>query len=88
MVQTSGALPVRAFARAAARVALRPPLWGVAVRQLVATSPPGWWKRPPFVPRPDRAYLRFRTETAYGPEAKPGPDDLVAYLRWCKERSR
>ncbi|HEY5014701.1 MAG TPA: hypothetical protein VIK61_18600 [Acidimicrobiia bacterium] len=88
MVQTSGALPMRAFARAAIRVVLTPPLWGVAVRQLVAASPPGWWKRAPFVPRPDRAYLRFRTETAYGPGARPGRDDLVAYLRWCKERSR
>jgi hypothetical protein len=35
---------------------------------------------------PDRAYLRFRLETAYGPDQAPVPDDLVAYLRWCRER--
>jgi hypothetical protein len=82
------AVPLRAFVPAAARVVMKPSLWGIALRQLVATSPEGWWRRPPFAPRPDRAYLRFRTETAYGPEARPGPDDLVAYLRWCKGSSR
>jgi hypothetical protein len=81
-------VPVRAFVPGATRVVLTPPLWGIALRQLVATSAPGWWRRPPFVPRPDRAYLRFRTETAYGPGARPGPDDLAAYLRWCREAVR
>lgn len=78
----------RTFIPAAVRVVLTPSLWWIALRQLVATSPPGWWRRPPFAPRPDRAYLRFRTETAYGPDACPGRDDLVAYLRWCKESAR
>jgi hypothetical protein len=82
------AVPLRAFVPALARVLLRPGLWGVALRQLVATSPPGWWRRAPFTPRPDRAYLRFRAETAYGPDARPGRDDLVAYLRWCKGCAR
>jgi hypothetical protein len=81
-------LPVRAFLPAAARVAIAPSLWGTAARQLVATSPRGWWRRPPFAPRPDPAYLRFRTETAYGPDARPAPHDLVAYLRWCKGSGR
>jgi hypothetical protein len=85
---TAGAVPLRAFVPAAVRVVLRPSLWGVALRQLTATSPPGWWRRAPFAPCPDRAYLRFRTETAYGPDARPGRDDLVAYLRWCKESAR
>jgi hypothetical protein len=88
MVRTSGGVPKRAFAPAVARVVLTPALWGVALRQLVATSPPGWWRRAPFIPRPDPDYLRFRTETAYGPDARPGRDDLVAYLQWCRGRPR
>jgi hypothetical protein len=81
-------LPARAFISAAGRVVVKPSLWGIALHQLVVTSPAGWWRRPPFVPRPDPAYVRFRTATAYGPDAHPGRDDLVAYLRWCKERAR
>jgi hypothetical protein len=84
----STTVAARSFIPAAVRVVLKPSLWGIALRQLAATSPPGWWRRAPFAPRPDRAYLRFRTETAYGPDARPGPDDLVAYLRWCKESGR
>jgi hypothetical protein len=78
----------RAFIPAAVRVALKPSLWGVALRQLFATSPRGWWRHFPFAPRPDPAYVRFRAETAYGPDARPGRDDLVGYLRWCKESAR
>jgi hypothetical protein len=81
-------VPARSFIPAAVRVVLTPSLWGIALRQLAATSRPGWWRRVPFVPRPDPAYVRFRTETAYGPDARPGRDDMVAYLRWCKESAR
>ncbi len=88
MSPSSRPVRLRAFVPAAVRVAAHPELWGTAWRQLVATSVPGWWRRAPFVPRPERAYVRFRTETAYGPGARPGRDDLVAYLRWCKERGR
>ena len=91
MVQGSrpgGSLPLRAFLPAATRVVCTPSVWGVALRQLGAMSPPRWWRRAPFAPRPDPAYVRFRTETAYGPEARPAPGDLVAYLRWCKAAGR
>jgi len=91
MVQRSRAgrpLGLRAFVPAAARVVRTPSVWGVAVRQVLAMSPPHWWRRAPFTPRPDREYVRFRTETAYGPDARPGADDLVAYLRWCKAAGR
>jgi hypothetical protein len=91
MVQRSragGRTRLRAFAPAAVRVVCTPSVWGAALRQLVATSPARWWSRAPFTPRPDPAYLRFRTETAYGPDARPGRDDLVAYLRWCKAAGR
>ncbi|MDQ1466876.1 MAG: hypothetical protein QOH10_1291 [Actinomycetota bacterium] len=84
----AGELRARTFGPAVLRVVLTPSLWGTALRQLSATSPRGWWRRAPFAPRPDAAYIRFRIETAYGPDARPGRDDLVAYLRWCKGSAR
>ena len=65
---------------------VRPSLWGVAVRQARVLARPGWWRRWPFLPLPDAAYLRFRLLTAYGDaERMPEADDLVAYLHWCRE---
>ena len=67
-------------------VALRPALWGIAMRQARLLARPGWWRRRPFLPLPDAAYLRFRMLTAYGDPARtPVPADVVAYLRWCRE---
>ncbi len=64
---------------------VHPSLWPVALRQLFVLAPPGWWRRPPFLPLPDGAYLRFRMQTAYGAErTAPTGHDLVTYLRWCK----
>jgi hypothetical protein len=34
---------------------------------------------------PDRDYVRFRMQTAYGSAGNPDPEDLVAYLNWCRE---
>ena len=45
----------------------------------------GGWKRPPFLPLPDRDYVQFRMQTAYGSKGRPEPGDLVAYLNWCRE---
>ena len=70
-------------AAAAVAVALRPALWGVAVRQALRMAVPGWWRRWPPVPRPDPDYLRFRFQTAFG-EGGPAPADVVAYLKWCR----
>lgn len=62
-----------------------PGLWLTAVRQAYLLAPGGWWKRRPFLPVPDREYLRFRMVTAYGmPDRDPDPDDVVTYLRWCR----
>jgi len=72
----------------AVAVAVRPWLWPVALRQAFRLARRGWWRRPPFLPLPDPAYLRFRLETQYGdPEHRAEPADVVAYLRWCR-RSR
>jgi len=37
---------------------------------------------------PDREYLRFRLETQYGSGGDLDPDDLLAYLGWCREQRR
>jgi hypothetical protein len=70
---------------AALAVLMRPRLWAVAVRQIFVLAAPGWWRRAPFLPLPDRAYLRFRLVTAYGdPSHAPEPADIVTYLQWCR----
>jgi hypothetical protein len=62
-----------------------PALWMTAIVQLGRLAAPGWWRRLPFLPLPDRDYLRFRMITAYGdPEREPEPADLVTYLEWCR----
>ena len=72
-------------APAAAAVAVRPRLWGIAVAQTFRLAAPGWWRRWPPVPLPAPEYLRFRLQTAFGDAgASPSPADVVAYLDWCK----
>jgi hypothetical protein len=74
------------WAASALAVVRRPSLWGIALRQARVLARPGWWRRRPFLPLPDANYLRFRMQTAYGDEARPpDPNDLVAYLHWCRE---
>jgi hypothetical protein len=65
-------------------VAARPSLWAAALRQAGRLARPRWWRRAPFLPVPDREYLRFRFETQYG-NAPPEPADVVTYLRWCRQ---
>jgi hypothetical protein len=81
-------MTLRWLLRAALAVAPLPSLWVTAVRQLFALAAPGWWKRPPFLPLPSPAYLRFRLETVYGGlgDRPLEPADLVGYLRWCRAR--
>jgi hypothetical protein len=74
---------------AARAVLVRPWLWPIAARQARRTCPRGWWRRPPFVPVPDPAYLGFRLETQYGArDVAPVPADLVAFLEWCRTNER
>lgn len=73
----------------AGAVLVRPWLWATAARQVMVLAPPRWWRRPPYLPLPDPAYLAFRLETMYGQRARPPqPGDVVAYLRWCRMHRR
>jgi hypothetical protein len=43
----------------------------------------GWWRRPPFLPLPDREYLAWRLHTAYGEERSVPPlQDVLRFARW------
>jgi len=43
-----------------------------------------WFRRAPFLPIPDRAYLRWRMLTAYGDaNAVPTVEDVARYVRWA-----
>lgn len=45
-----------------------------------------WWARAPYLPLPDRAYLRWRMYTAYADEgAVPPIEDVVRFARWRRE---
>jgi hypothetical protein len=45
-----------------------------------------WWARAPFLPLPDREYLRWRMYTAYADEAAVPPlEDVVRFARWRRE---
>ena len=79
-------LPGKGFwARAAVLVLVRPSLWSTALAQAHRLARPRWWTSAPYLPLPDRAYLRFRFETQYGSAGRPAPHDLVAYLEWCRD---
>lgn len=48
-----------------------------------------WWASPPFLPLPDRTYLRWRMYTAYGEEdALPPARDVERFARWRRELLR
>ncbi|HEU5169569.1 MAG TPA: hypothetical protein VFU46_03475 [Gemmatimonadales bacterium] len=76
-------------ARLAARAALRPRLALDLLRMAWAFRRREWWRRPPFLPVPDRAYLRWRMYTAYADEdAVPPVDDVIRFARWRRETMR
>jgi hypothetical protein len=71
--------------RASAAIAVRPGLWAIAVTQVFVLARHRWWRTAPFLPVPDRAYLRFRLQTMYGDaDRAPDPRDVVTYLHWCQ----
>jgi hypothetical protein len=75
-LRLSTSLAVRALRHPATGVALLRVAWRFRRR--------GWWRRPPFLPLPDRTYLRWRMHTAYGEyDSVPPADDVVRYARWA-----
>ncbi|MEO0604487.1 MAG: hypothetical protein AAF211_23840 [Myxococcota bacterium] len=81
--------PLKTMVVAIRVLAPRPWLWGTALRQLRNFAPDGWWRRPPFLPIPDRALLEFRATTQYGdPDHPAESEDLLAWLEWCRAEAR
>ena len=69
-------LTARSAANPAVAVALLRVAWRFRRR--------GWPLRFPFLPLPDRDYVRWRMYTAYGTEdAVPPADDVIRYARWA-----
>ena len=70
----------------AGRAVARPRLALDLLRTLWAFRRRGWYGRPPYLPLPDQAYLRWRMYTAYADEsAVPPADDVVRFARWRRE---
>jgi len=74
----------------AARLTVRALLNPVVARDLVAAGwafrRRDWLRRPPFLPLPDRDYLRWRMYTAYGDEAAVPPvEDVIRFARWRRK---
>jgi hypothetical protein len=78
----------RFWSAATIAVVRRPRLWPTAVVQARRLARPQWWRRPPFLPLPERDYLLHRLETQYGRDHEPEPHDVVAYLEWCRDMTR
>ena len=82
---SNAARSVRAQFRSIITMLWHPSLIVTALIVARGLVPSKWWRRPPFLPIPDRAWLEFRLETAYGSKGfAPPEEDLVGYLRWCK----
>lgn len=74
---------------ASGAVIVRPRLWVTALRQVRRMAPRGWYRRPPFVPVPDRAWLAFRLTTMYGDAShRPDAHAIVAWLEWARRIDR
>ena len=72
--------------RLAGRAVLNPRLALDLLRAAWAFRRRDWWRRPPFLPLPDRTYMRWRMYTAYADEnAVPPADDVIRFARWRRE---
>jgi len=75
--------------RAAIAVLAHPSLWFTAARQMTRLVPARWWSRSPHLPVPSREYLAFRLQTQYGDtQHTVEPEDVLNYLRWCRDWER
>ena len=85
--ELTAVVPVRSLLPVAGKLTLHPRLWPTAIRQLKRLAAKGWWRRPPFLPIPDSAYLEFRSATMYGGGhgARLNPTDVIEWLEWCRQ---
>lgn len=75
--------------KALAAVVAHPSLAPEALRQLLAVAPRGWWRRPPFLPRPAEGWMAFRAETLGGsPLAQPTAGEFADFLVWSRAQRR
>ncbi|MEZ5343278.1 MAG: hypothetical protein R2706_18110 [Acidimicrobiales bacterium] len=67
-------------------LARQPHLWPTAARAAASLAPRHWWRHAPFLPLPDRTWMKFRVETAYGGDGSTPMrgDDLITWLEWKK----
>jgi len=72
------------------RVVVRhPPLSWEAIRLAAATAAPDWFRKAPFVPRPEPRYRDWRLLTAYGrTDATPTAREVEEFLRWRRNLRR
>jgi len=67
----------------------RPSLWAEGIRSLLAVAPRRWWRKPPFIPRPDPSYMSWRVATAHGDaDSILTAQELIAYLEWRKRQHK
>lgn len=60
-----------------------------AIRLAAATAAPDWFRKAPFVPRPEPRYRDWRLQTAYGrPDATPTEREVEEFLRWRRNLRR
>jgi hypothetical protein len=72
--------------RLAGRAVINPRLALDLLRTAWAFRRRDWWRRAPWLPLPDRTYLRWRMYTAYGDEdAVPPMIDVIRFARWRRE---
>jgi len=74
------------MARLSARALVSPRLAVDLLRTAWAFRRRDWWRKLPFLPVPDRTYLKWRMYTAYADEnAVPPAEDVIRFARWRRE---
>lgn len=69
----------------AVRAVRHPSLAADLLRVAWRFRPRDWYRRPPFLPLPDRDYVAWRMHTAYGDHhAVPPAADIERYARWTR----
>ena len=75
--------------RLAGRAVMNPRLAADLLSAAWAFRRRNWWRTPPFLPLPDRTYLRWRMYTAYADEsAVPPIEDVIRFAHWRRELLR